>query len=329
MQQKALWDDTVVPVCQLCGQPDTREHRMLSCTNMEDIRKQHVEACDILQHQRPEWCFMPLPRLYDDVYMLRAFVKTIKLPKVERPCETGISHLRFFMDGGAIHPAFHVGRLAAWAVIQDLSTSDTARRMCVDYLFLQPPQLPLFRVAAMGMVSGDQTVARGELQALVRACEIALLSESMETAEFVTDASYVCAVVRLIESGLFAFCLHHLPNAALILQLHAMWRPDVFCIRKVKSHRRFDETKDLDDLWYIAGNFCADMVVNLVFLTIPSCIRRCAEKAVDFQRKEEARLKCVFKYITQLNRSRCEQLNHSVATGKGHTTKLQLPRHEQ
>ena len=133
-------------------------------------------------------------------------------------------------------------------------------------------------------------------------------------------------MVRLIELELFSHCLHKLPNSDLILQLHQIWRPEVFKVRKVKSHRRFEDARDLDDLWYIAGNFCGDMVVGLTFQTIPTCIRQCADDAVKFQKNEEEMLICVLKYMAQLNKMRCEQLNQSASTGKGHTTKLQLPR---
>jgi len=60
----------------------------------------------------------------------------------------------------------------------------------------------------------------------------------------------------------------------------------------------------------------------------PSCIRRCAERAVKFQKDEEKRLRCVLEYLIQLNKCRCEKLNQSVTTGKEHTTKFQVPRRE-
>lgn len=291
-QQKALWDSDITPACQLCGEPDTREHRFLLCGHLANVRQQHGEACRILQCLRPEWCYLPLPRLFDEVTIIRAFVATIKLPDLGAPFETGSSHMRFFTDGGAIHPSKHFSRLAAWSVIQDLSTSESDRRACVDFLFLQPPQLPLFRVAAMGLVAGEQTVARGELQALVIACKIAIMSPQMKTVEFFTDASYVCIIVYIVESGMFSACLHKMPNADLILELNELWRPGNFCVTKVKSHRAFDEAKDIEDLWRIAGNFCADMVVNLAFQKVPSCIRGCAEEAVQFHKAEKAHLNC-------------------------------------
>ena len=198
----------------------------------------------------------------------------------------------------------------------------------MDFLFLHEPQFPLFRVAAMGLVHGDQTVARGELLALVTACEIATRSISMKTAEFVTDATYVCVIVMMIELGTFKSFLHKMPNSDLIIRLEKVWRLDSFCVRKVKSHRTFQDAKNLNDLWYIAGNFCADMVVNLAFQTIPPCIRGCAERAVKFQKDEEKRLRCVLAYLVQLNKARCEKLNQSMTSGKEHTTRFQIPRRE-
>ena len=327
-QQKALWDENVVSACLLCGEPDTREHRLLSCKATLHVRAQHVEACRILSEYPPEWCYMPLPRQFDEIAILKAFIATIKIPPLDQSFNSGQSRLRFFTDGGALHPSHHVGRLAAWAVVQDLPNSELERRSCVDFLFLEPPQLPLFRVAAMGLVAGDQTVARGELQAIVVACRIALSTSGWQDVDFFTDASYVCIIIAMVVSGLFRSCLHKLPNADLILELDELWQRESFHVHKVKSHRSFDDASDLDDLWRIAGNFCADMVVGLAFKTIPSCIKNCADRAVAFQTLERSCLQCVFDYMVVLNKTHCELLNQSTLTGKGHTTKLQAPKPE-
>ena len=95
-QQKALWDENVISACLLCGEPDTREHRLLSCKDTLHVRAQHTEACRILLDYRPEWCYMPLPRLFDEIAILRAFVATIKVPPLEQAEFSGQSRLRFF-----------------------------------------------------------------------------------------------------------------------------------------------------------------------------------------------------------------------------------------
>ena len=292
-----MWDENVTPVCVLCGEPDTRTHRCLSCQALQHVRSKHVAACDIIRDLRPEWAYLPLPRDFDEAIIWRAFVAAIKMPVLEPPCETDAPVLRFCTDGGAIHPECHTARLATWSVIQDLSTDTSSRRSCVDYLFQTPPQLPLFRVGAMGLVCGDQNVSRGELQAIVAACQLAHMTSTYSMVEFVTDASYVISMIRVIESGQFKTVLRKLPNADLILSLDDLWKVGVFTIKKVKSHRSFESAKDIDDLWFIAGNYAADMVANLAFQLIPSCIRDCAQRAANFCKDEVERLYGVCNYF--------------------------------
>ena len=86
----------------------------------------------------------------------------------------------------------------------------------------------------------------------------------------------------MIEDSLFHSHLHKLPNADLILQLDQLWRPGSFLAKKVKSHRKFEDAGSLEELWYIAENYCADMVANLAF----QLIRQRAGRAATFARDE-------------------------------------------
>ena len=87
--------------------------------------------------------------------------------------------------------------------MQDFSVDLKQIRQAADFLFLQPPQFPKFHVSAVGIVPGDQTVARAELFAVLRAAKQANLCEPVPRVEFVTDASSVCHVVNIIETGHF------------------------------------------------------------------------------------------------------------------------------
>lgn len=79
--------------------------------------------------------------------------------------------MRFFTDGSARYPRHSVARLATWAVVQDTSTCELQMRQAADFLFLSPPQFPKFHVSAVGIVPGDQTVARAELYAILHAAK--------------------------------------------------------------------------------------------------------------------------------------------------------------
>ena len=52
--QKAKWDEDVSDACELCGQSDTREHRLLSCLLLQEVRDGAMEACENLHNVRQE-----------------------------------------------------------------------------------------------------------------------------------------------------------------------------------------------------------------------------------------------------------------------------------
>ena len=126
----------------------------------------------------------------------------------------------------------------------------------------------MFHVSAVGIVPGDQTVARAELYAILHAAKQVNLCEPIPSVEFVTDASYVCRVVDIINCYVFHPILHKFSNGDLIRELAQYWHKDKFKIVKVKSHRKLESATDLLDLWYIAGNMAADAAATLAYQSI-------------------------------------------------------------
>lgn len=251
---------------------------------------------------------MPLPRMHEHHTAFRAFLATIRAPDVNLPKNADAMKLRFFTDGGAKYPRCAAGRIATWSVIQDLSLNLDQIKCAADYIFLEPPQFPLFHTSAVGIVKGDQTVARAELFAILVAAKMVNLLHPIPEVEFVTDASYVCSVIRLIQSGFFTNVLHRFSNGDLIQELAQVWNHDRFCITKVKSHRNPDSAKDLMDLWYIAGNMCADTAATLAYSSIPSAVRELSEQIVRHVEVEAKMLQDHFHFLADFNRKRCQLL---------------------
>ena len=134
-------------------------------------------------------------------------------------------------------------------------------------------------------------------------------------AEFVTDAQYVCCIINLIETGNYKPILHKLPNADLIEELAEYWRPNTFRITKIKSHQRFEDAKSLEELWYIAGNYCADLAAPSAFHIFPQCVRNFAEEIYQFAQAEQLRLHGVSGSL----RVSTENGQRHVQTSKGTT----------
>ena len=312
---KSKWDAEVTDKCAFCGSCDTREHRLLECTVGDQIRASHTEAVEILQLHRPECVYLPLPRQQVFCLLLRSYLKLVKPPVIPACDNTAEGTLKFFTDGGALHPTCASARIASWSVIQDIAKSDPERKDAAAFLHDCDPKFPCFRVVALGIVHGDQTVARGELLALLTATRVAVKYEPPREAIFVTDAKYVCNIVRLISNGLWRPLLHKLPNCDLILELAEIWDAERFHIQKVKSHRTFESAADFQDLWEIAGNFCADMAATSAFKTVPSYILKLSDDIMRHCKNEEIMLSKVLDYMASFNSHRCKMINNLPSSG--------------
>ena len=304
--QKAKWDEDQLDECELCGMTDTREHRLLECVPLQAVRDESPTACLTLQNLRKEWIYMPVPRCHDEFTVFRAFVNSVKAPEAIPPRNCDIPHVRFFTDGGAQYPRHCNARIATWAVVQDTSLDEKQMRQAADFFFLVPPQFPKFHVTAVGIVPGEQTVARAELFAILHVAKQVNQCEPVPTVEFVTDASYVCKVVRIIEHNQFRHILHKFSNGDLIQELATLWHSDRFTVTKVKSHRELHSARDLFDLWYIAGNMCADAAVGMAYKAIPSEIRKLADDIVRHIDDEKMRLDNHLHFLVSLNKTRCQ-----------------------
>ena len=125
----------------------------------------------------------------------------------------------FSIDGGTINPTSGWARIATWSAVQDVSISQDQRLQISGFLLGPQPKFPYFKMAALGVVHGEQIVSRGELLALSTATQIACKHEPLMMTEFMTDASYACNVMPLIRSGMWPFFAHKLPNIDLIRAL--------------------------------------------------------------------------------------------------------------
>lgn len=250
-------------------------------------------------------------------------VQDISIPEPKREDKT---FMRFFTDGGARNPTCPLARIASWSVIEDLSQNLSQQKMAADFVYTTPPSFPLLHVAALGLVTGYQTAARGELTAILVAAKIAAKNPSAIDVQFVTDAAYVCAVVSMITQRVFRGILHKLPNSDLVTELADIWDQQRYHVIKVKSHRSFESARDLSDLWRIAGNFCADMAATSVLDSLPVPMKKLADDIAAFRKTEGHRLLTVFKYLAQFNRDRTQACHALEREKANHNRNLEQPK---
>ena len=325
-KRKSQWDDDNDGRCPLCQSKDTRPHRLLECEGFKPIRDQFPKVLHDLQNDKSDWIYLPLAVEPNMVTILQFFLEKIKNPLIPALLGGSQHTLKFYTDGGAIHPRCPRARIASWAVIQDVSETQEQRERQYNTLSADQTHFPLFKTSAVGLVQGHQTVARGELTALLVAVKIALKADGKPDAIFVTDASYVCNVIALICSGDFHKLLHKLPNSDIILELADFWDPNRFFVHKIKSHRNFSSAKDWRDLWDILGNFCADHAATATLQAIPHAIRDLSDRIEKVLNDEENKLtKCV-KFLPIFNQARTQAIAAKEKEKKDHNRNLNLPK---
>ena len=147
--------------CKLCGQPDSQLHRHWKCTALSSCRKHLTsQQIDDIASRTPAIAvhgWMPEPP------SLRDFQRQLQsLPDQTMQFEWPMKcpeHLHLFTDGGCYCPANDMCRLATWGFVMADIESDS------------------FFPVASGLVPGlNQTAVRGEILAIISACEFSRLT---------------------------------------------------------------------------------------------------------------------------------------------------------
>ena len=111
------------------------------------------------------------------------------------------NHHVYFTDGGCIHPTTPEARLASWAVVRDYADSYEHALAMTSIALQNKNPGPLLRPLDMGLVEGRQTISRGELCAVIMACENALQDRTMLKSDIFSDSQYVVNVIHFLEIG--------------------------------------------------------------------------------------------------------------------------------
>ena len=312
-KQKALWADDNPGLCKLCGNEDTKKHRLLECPQFHHLRLQHREAVSILQDSRPEWIHIPCARQHPDVLVHRALLKHLHISHIKQPTSLdNTSQVKFYTDGGCLHPTDPMARLASWSVVMEHIPDGCDLENIQQEISAQNTEdvswSPCHTAIGLGLVKGKQTAGRGEIQAFLHAVRVANALPHHIPSIFTTDAQYVCNIVSQIEQGIYQLGLHKKANPDLVTILADLWDSERFTIRKVKSHQSFNPDTCADSFWQMLGNHCADRAATAALQHLPPPVLDQAQKNFRFHRKEKDMLRCVFEFLVAFNRLRIQLL---------------------
>ena len=250
--EKSVWSRLDCLHCELCGEVDSKHHRIHTCPALQSAREEHLSLLATVADEFPEWTHLTVATQHKDSAFFRLACQARALPPVlpavHMPCR-----LQLFTDGSATNSSIPVARLTYWAVV--ISASDGSPEACQAWAASSSPaQAADFRVLVQGSTPKAQTIPRAELSALAWTAQW-LKHHAGMAADLYTDSAYAVSVWQtVVATGSISRLTGDLDLAACLLQC------DQLRVYKVKAHATLamKAAATPSVLWQLAGNEAAD-----------------------------------------------------------------------
>ncbi|CAE7407308.1 unnamed protein product [Symbiodinium sp. CCMP2592] len=255
---KQLWADDTDGCCPLCGQRQTKYHKVVECPALQEVRADWLPHLRLVLDRWPSWVHCPVTTLPDDLEVPQLVFHTRSLPDpvvnfTAWPQLSRRNFLRLYTDGSCRHSGVSLAHHAGFAVVLDTSADDTAALEQLQQWRTTKVVPVAFSVIVQGLVPGQQTINRAELCAVLQAVRAAWNGGFVEL-EIWTDSQYV---IQLWQDGSAA---PGDPNYDLSVQL-LYWKAPSIRLRKVASHQDLDTLTGMAQ-WHAAGNYVVDLAAK-------------------------------------------------------------------
>ena len=243
--------------CKLCGQADSQLHRHWSCPALAHCR-QHLtqQQIDNIVAMPPVIAihgWMPEPP------SLREYQRQLhQLPDTTTDFTWPLhcpDELHIFTDGGCYSPASSMCRLSTWGVVlADIDQDD-------------------FKPLACGMVPGlNQTAVRGEILAIISACEFSW--QTGRPVHLWVDNSLVYDRLQAFSSQRCWIRPNQKDSDLWNRAQEVVGRLDsqLQGVHKVYSHQDILGAKDVFEEWVFRGNSAADKVAGTAIFSEPAIL---------------------------------------------------------
>ena len=257
--QKSSWASDSTGLCLHCGEPDSREHRLLSCAATQDAREpfmplvRHIEQEGLLLYELPA---IPLQTEEDvllacHLQMPEAEVEGAILGRLHQLIHQGFCP-EIYTDGSLQYSSDTVARYAAYGLIWDSCVLPSQRDEVIHRWKTQQCVPTNFVPLACARTTGAQTIHRSELYALVRTCELL-----PRAAIFSDSASALTTAAKCLEARSLAV-LVNLQDFDLVKRLWVATRSGGHVFHKVPAHVKPDDCHDPVACYRAWGNHFAD-----------------------------------------------------------------------
>ena len=255
--------------CQLCGKPDSETHRLLECFETNAVRQNYEDIVYFLQEH--DICYHHLPVVWEEpnkefdwvYFQNRPSIQIDQqvLNQVKNACQAG-EPIAIYTDGSCNKICQGKTIAAAAVVCHPGCNLDTKKE--IVRCFNNNQNIPkTFQVLGIGECSGDQTIPRAELQAV-----LAIASCNVEC-EIYTDSQYVIDFADKLKKITDIRVIHKAHNFDLLLPFWNLLQNCRLKLFKIKAHSyKIDDTTE--QCFHKIGNMAADIAAKTARLRYES-----------------------------------------------------------
>ncbi len=309
--QQASWDSSVDGNCLMCGQPDTREHRIFECPVFSDL---HTRYHHVLQHFLDIGAFVhELPVIHVNPALEFVRILQSKHPEAElsadlhqklcrliRDLADHGTSLQFFTDGSCQFSFSPETCFGAYAVVLDTCLHDDDR-IHAARIYQASGIIPGTLVPLMAArTTGNQGINRSELYALVKVVEL------FDRGLVYTDSATALVRIKECREAASLFALGHLPDFDLVRRLWEYPQLVNFDFTKIKAHVDPHTVPDLLLAYQCLGNQVVnDRAIQTCWHHLPELVQQYWALHLDYEVEKEF-LAHYFHYLLELNQRRIE-----------------------
>ena len=275
--QKSKWAEDATGECQYCGDTDSRHHRIYECPAAADVRQRFRDTIDWMQLMGSEFHELPFLLQHENQQLLEHLHFCQPEAMISQQMSDILANLppeyipTFYTDGALIHPHSATCRYGAYAIVMD-TCMNTEQRVAEVQIWRQTGTFPasLCRLAS-ARVTGNQTIYRAELFAVVCICEW-----TQNTCVKTDNASVVSTFNQCLDAVVFSQ-LSHMTDSDLVYRLWTALRTGRRSICKVKAHQEVTIQHTALEIYDILGNALADEVAGQTATRLHPQITRLAD----------------------------------------------------
>lgn len=313
--QKSRWAQDATGLCLYCGECDSRTHRIFHCAAASDARVPFADTLAWCLEQGTEFAEFPFLLHHPNQELLMHLhycqpEATIddnmryRLEELVRLDSTPI----FYTDGSLRYPNSVTCRFGAYAIILDTAISDEQRLDLVkNWKLTQAFPFTLTKLA-FARVTGEQTIYRAELYAIV------CVTEWTPASVIKTDSASVVATFLKCQITHNFHELGQMEEMDLVWRLWNALRQGNHVIHKIKAHQEVNVGHTPLEIYDILGNRYADETAVSAALHFQPEVAQLATQIHAEVTTEQAHLKQFFRLLLDLRQHFAKLQQNEAAT---------------